>query len=166
APNGTLVMYSAALSSVISDTGRDHSLFVQELLKEIRVPDLMAEETLNRTRVGVTRASRGEQVPWISSSLAEDFSFIPGAPGGRPSSQPPAPLPPPVAALPPAPAPSPAAPPPVAVAPPQVAAAPPPPVASPSPSPRIADTSPALPPPPPPARVELPAPQPPAVERP
>ena len=79
APNGTLVMYSAALSSVISDNGGDHSLFVQELLKEIRVPDLMAEETLNRTRVGVTRASRGEQVPWISSSLAEDFSFIPGA---------------------------------------------------------------------------------------
>ncbi len=79
APNGTLVMYSAALSSVISDNGGDHSLFVQELLKEIRVPDLMAEETLNRTRVGVTRASRTEQVPWISSSLAEDFSFIPGA---------------------------------------------------------------------------------------
>ena len=85
APNGTLVMYSAALSSVISDNGSDHSLFVQELLKEIRVPDLMAEETLNRTRVGVTRASRSEQVPWISSSLAEDFSFIPGS-GTRPQS--------------------------------------------------------------------------------
>jgi Flp pilus assembly protein TadD len=79
APNGTLVMYSAALSSVVSDTGGAHSLFVSELLKEIRAPDLMAEETLNRTRVGVTRASRQEQVPWISSSLAEDFSFIPGA---------------------------------------------------------------------------------------
>src|SRR6202163_1011417 len=86
APNGTLVMYSAALSSVISDNGGDHSLFVQELLKEIRVPDLMAEETLNRTRVGVTRASRSEQVPWISSSLAEDFSFIPGG-SGRPPTQ-------------------------------------------------------------------------------
>src|SRR5579864_9185889 len=85
APNGTLVMYSAALSSVVSDNGSDHSLFVQELLKEIRVPDLMAEETLNRTRVGVTRASRSEQVPWISSSLAEDFAFIPGTvPGANP----------------------------------------------------------------------------------
>src|ERR1700754_409300 len=85
APNGTLVMYSAALSSVVSDTGGAHSLFVSELLKEIRAPDLMAEETLNRTRVGVTRASRSEQVPWISSSLAEDFSFIPG--GARPQQQ-------------------------------------------------------------------------------
>jgi hypothetical protein len=98
APNGTLVMYSAALSSVISDNGSDHSLFVQELLKEIRVPDLMAEETLNRTRVGVTRASRSEQVPWISSSLAEDFSFIPGsgAPPQSPGPQatnPPQPIP-------------------------------------------------------------------------
>src|ERR1700736_1416536 len=99
APNGTLVMYSAALSSVISDNGSDHSLFVQELLKEIRVPDLMAEETLNRTCVGVTRASRSEQVPWISSSLAEDFSFIPGT-AARPSG-------PAVAALPPPPEPPP-----------------------------------------------------------
>jgi hypothetical protein len=106
APNGTLVMYSAALSSVISDNGSDHSLFVRELLKEIRTPDLMAEETLNRTRVGVTRASRSEQVPWISSSLAEDFSFVPGS-GPRPSSPPP---PPPSAqanAAPPAPEPPP-----------------------------------------------------------
>jgi Flp pilus assembly protein TadD len=106
APNGTLVMYSAALSSVISDNGSDHSLFVQELLKEIRVPDLMAEETLNRTRVGVTRASRSEQVPWISSSLAEDFSFIPGASG-----RPPAPPSGPVVATLPQPAPQPAPPP-------------------------------------------------------
>lgn len=78
APTGTLVMYSAALSSVTGDSGTARSLFVSELLKEIRVPELMAEETLNRTRVGVIRASRSEQVPWISSSLADDFSFIPG----------------------------------------------------------------------------------------
>jgi hypothetical protein len=112
APNGTLVMYSAALSSVISDNGTDHSLFVQELLKEIRVPDLMAEETLNRTRVGVTRASQQAQVPWISSSLAEDFSFIPGAsprPPGPvvatlpPPAREPPPLPPPLPPLPPKP---------------------------------------------------------------
>ncbi len=149
APNGTLVMYSAALSSVVSDNGGDHSLFVQELLKEIRVPDLMAEETLNRTRVGVTRASRGEQVPWISSSLAEDFSFIPGTPGSRPAPLPPrpvatvAPPPPPPAPVTTTPAPAPA---PVASAPPPPP--PPPPAAAPVPLP------------PPPARVEIPAPAP------
>jgi lipoprotein NlpI len=111
APNGTLVMYSAALSSVISDNGGDHSLFVRELLKEMRVPDQMAEETLNRTRVGVTRASNREQQPWISSSLAEDFSFMPGAGGSKPTapvgSVTPSPSPTAVAATTPTPSPSP-----------------------------------------------------------
>ena len=103
APNGTLVVYSAALSSVVSDNGSDHSLFVQELLKEIRVPDLSAEEALNRTRLGVTRASNREQQPYLSSSLAEDFAFIgtPGSGGSRPA--PPPPVTPPVATLPPPP---------------------------------------------------------------
>jgi hypothetical protein len=129
APNGTLVMYSAALSSVVSDTGGAHSLFVSELLKEIRAPDLMAEETLNRTRVGVTRASRSEQVPWISSSLAEDFSFIPGARPQPPThvavAKPPPP-PDPVAAPPPAVANIPPPPPPPKIeVPPAAATAPP-----------------------------------------
>ena len=142
APNGTLVMYSAALSSVVADNGSDRSLFVKELLKEIRTPDLMAEETLNRTRVGVTRASRQEQVPWISSSLAEDFSFIPSGSGPRPASPPPvatAPAPPPAAAPAPAPAPVAAPTPPPAPPKPVDAAIPPPsppakPAESPSPT--------------------------------
>jgi lipoprotein NlpI len=147
APNGTLVMYSAALSSVISDNGGDHSLFVQELLKEIRVPDLMAEETLNRTRVGVTRASRGEQVPWISSSLAEDFSFLPGA---RPPG-PVATLPqPPIPEAPPPPAPPRVDPPPAKAETPN-----PPPSDKPTQSPPKADAT-----PPPPPQPLQPEPQP------
>jgi hypothetical protein len=144
APNGTLVMYSAALASVVSDAGGEHSLFVQELLKEIRVPDLMAEETLNRTKMGVTRASRGEQVPWISSSLAEDFSFIPGAAGSRPpvTTQPsPPPAPPVVANNPPPAPPAPPAPKPA-----DTTAAPAP---APSPKPQVEA---ALPPAPPPVK--------------
>jgi lipoprotein NlpI len=147
APNGTLVMYSAALSSVISDNGGDHSLFVQELLKEIRVPDLMAEETLNRTRVGVTRASRGEQVPWISSSLAEDFSFIPGArpPGpmaNLPQPQLPEPSPPPPPPPQPRAEPSPPPPPP---SPPPAPKAELPPPDKPAPAPNIPSDKPPLP---------------------
>lgn len=159
APNGTLVMYSAALASVVSDAGGDHSLFVQELLKEIRVPDLMAEETLNRTKMGVTRASRGEQVPWISSSLAEDFSFIPGAAGSRPTATtpppaPPAPPPPAVATNNPPPAP------PAPPAPPVAANNPPAPPAPPSPPPPAPkpQVDAALPPPQPPVKPAEPAP--------
>jgi len=151
APNGTLVMYSAALASVVSDAGGEHSLFVQELLKEIRVPDLMAEETLNRTKMGVTRASRGEQVPWISSSLAEDFSFIPGAAGSRPATTPPPPAPPVVANNQP-PSPPPAPKPADTVAAP---APPPPPAPAPPPKPQVEA---ALPPAPPPVKPADPAP--------
>jgi Tfp pilus assembly protein PilF len=161
APSGTLVMYSAALSSVVSDNGGEHSLFVGELLKEIRVPELMAEETLNRTRVGVTRASKSEQVPWISSSLAEDFSFVPGQRAATPPPVvPPPPVIPPVAvAKPPAPAPVPppreeankSSPPPI-TPPPSPA---PPPIAPPPPAPpTVAVAEPPAPPPPPVAAPE------------
>ncbi|MCP1847841.1 MULTISPECIES: caspase family protein [unclassified Bradyrhizobium] len=156
APNGTLVMYSAALSSVVSDNGNDHSLFVRELLKEIRTPDLMAEETLNRTRVGVTRASRQEQVPWISSSLAEDFSFIPAGAGG-PSNAAPAPAA--------SPSPEVATAPPVAPPPAPPAATPTPPAATPTPPAATVPTpSPAPPTPPVAAAPTAPPPQPKAPE--
>ena len=165
APNGTLVMYSASLSSVISDNGGDHSLFVQELLKEIRVPDLMADEALNKTRIGVTRASRQEQIPWISSLLSEDFSFVPGA-GGPP--HPPTPIIE-APAKPPAPASSAApqanlAPSPKIEAPviPPAPPAPPSPPAPPAPPPAAAENKPAAPPQPP----QPPAPQPSASSQP
>ena len=41
------------------------------------MPNLTAEEAFNRTRVGVSRVSKGDQIPWFSSSLAEEFSFGP-----------------------------------------------------------------------------------------
>ncbi|MCV0387344.1 MAG: caspase family protein [Nitrobacter sp.] len=145
APSGTLVMYSAALSSVFSDAGADHSLFVSELLKEIRVPGLTAEETLNRTRVGVTRASRAEQVPWISSSLAEDFYFIPGRDQPDVAATPSSPPTPQAESLSP----------PVAPAPP---VAPPPPVPAPQATPAAASA----PPPPAPESSSSQAPKPPA----
>jgi len=140
APSGSLVMYSAALSSVVTDNGGDRSLFVGELLKEISAPGLTAEEMLNRTRVNVTRASRSEQVPWISSSLAEDFAFAPGA---KAAAEPPPPepaAPPPQAAIvtpPPAPPPAP-----------PVEAVKPPPVTEPAKQALAEPSKPAAPPPP------------------
>lgn len=71
-PKGTVVMYAAAPGAVARDG--DRAAFVSELIKEIRAPGRI-EEAFNRTLVGVSRASQGEQVPWFSSSLVEDFSF-------------------------------------------------------------------------------------------
>jgi tetratricopeptide (TPR) repeat protein len=99
APRGTLVISAAAPGSVVNEGDGDNSLFVRELLKEMRSLGLTAEEIFNRTRIGVSRVSKGEQVPWISSSLAEDFYFGKGAqtadtrPQASPSPQPSQPQP-------------------------------------------------------------------------
>lgn len=87
APRGTLVMYSAPPGSVVNDSTSDRSVFVTELLKEIRVPNLTAEEAFNRTRVGVSRVTKNDQVPWFSSSLAEEFSFGTRTGPGEPKQQ-------------------------------------------------------------------------------
>jgi formylglycine-generating enzyme required for sulfatase activity len=96
-PEGTLAIYSAAPGKVIIDTSGPNSIFVSELIKELRVPNITAEEVFNHTRVGVSRATNNEQVPWVSSSLVEEFYF-----GTRPASSttttpstPPPPPPPP-----------------------------------------------------------------------
>jgi Flp pilus assembly protein TadD len=152
APRGTLVMYSAPPGTVVNDATSDRSLFVTELLKEIRVPNLTAEEAFNRTRVGVSRVSKGDQIPWFSSSLAEEFSFGPRTAALDP--KPPSPEPklipseprvqapepkltppePRITAPSPAPAPAPAPPP---------VAPPPPVVATPAPAPAPAPAAPA-----------------------
>ena len=71
-PKSTVVMYAAAPGAVARDG--DRPVFVDELLKAIRAPGKI-EEAFNRTMVGVSRATQGEQIPWFSSSLVEDFSF-------------------------------------------------------------------------------------------
>jgi hypothetical protein len=88
-PRGTVVMYAAAPGAVVREG--DRQVFVSELIKEIRGPGKI-EEAFNRTLIGVSRESKGEQVPWFSSSLVEEFSFVTT---GRPDSERPRPTPPP-----------------------------------------------------------------------
>ena len=132
APAGTLAIYSAAPDRAVNDSDGANSVFVTELLKEMRPPGLSAEAIFNSTQKSVSRASKGEQVPWVSSSLVDDFFFgkgatvaaappppsskpAPAAPPPAPStvaSQAPRPTPPPPAAAtnsPPAPSPATAA---------------------------------------------------------
>jgi formylglycine-generating enzyme required for sulfatase activity len=104
APEGSLALYSAAPGKLISEGGGANSVFVGELIKELRVPNLTAEEVFNRARIGVSRASNGEQVPWVASSLVEEFYFGTGRPAAiarTPAPTAPAPSsPPPVASAP------------------------------------------------------------------
>jgi uncharacterized caspase-like protein len=75
APEGTLVIYGAAPGKVARDDDGDRSLFVTELVRQIRSPGATAEDIFSRTRIGVARASNGQRVPAVFSSLAEDVDL-------------------------------------------------------------------------------------------
>src|SRR5215468_3551491 len=111
APDGTLALYSAAPGKVVNDGTGANSLFVSELIKELRSPNLTAEEVFNRARIGVSRASNNEQVPWVASSLTEEFYFGTSRAAATTPAPAPAPAPAVSAAPPAAPAPAPVSPP-------------------------------------------------------
>jgi len=75
APSNSLVLYSTALGAVAATGKTDRSLFVAELLREMRAPNISAEQALTNTKNGVVAATNREQVPWLSSSLTTEFSF-------------------------------------------------------------------------------------------
>jgi formylglycine-generating enzyme required for sulfatase activity len=106
-PQNTLAIYSAAPGAVINDSAGDTSVFADALIKEMRMPNITAEDVFNHTRIDVSRASNSEQIPWVASSLVDEFSFggaakvaATAAPGTSPSarSSPPPQPPPPVQA--------------------------------------------------------------------
>jgi formylglycine-generating enzyme required for sulfatase activity len=100
-PERTLAMYSAAPGKLLNESSGTTSIFMDELVKQMGVPDLSAEQVFNRVRFAVTRATDGAQVPWVSSSLVDEFRFgerVAAAPEPAPSPAPaPAPRPDPCA---------------------------------------------------------------------
>jgi formylglycine-generating enzyme required for sulfatase activity len=96
APEGTLAMYSAAPGKVTHDRSGTNSVFMSELIKELRVPSSTLEEAFNRTRLGVSRASSNEQVPWVVSSLVDEVYLGGSRPVATGPSSVPAPVPAPV----------------------------------------------------------------------
>jgi Flp pilus assembly protein TadD len=90
APTDTLAIYSAATDKVSSDSSDGSSVFVTELLKEMRTPRLSAEDVFKNTRFNVSDASHKEQVPSVVSSLTQSFSFsgAPPRPSGSAESRP------------------------------------------------------------------------------
>jgi uncharacterized caspase-like protein len=75
APDNALILTSATPGKVVEDSNGKHSVLVGELLNHIDAKTVGAEAAFNKTRVAVSRASEGEQVPALSSSLLEDVRF-------------------------------------------------------------------------------------------
>ncbi|SHG42030.1 caspase family protein [Bradyrhizobium erythrophlei] len=79
APDNALILTSATPDKVADDGKGQHSVLVTELLTNIGARDsdkpTAAEAIFNKTRIAIAKASDGEQVPSVSSSLLEDVSF-------------------------------------------------------------------------------------------
>jgi uncharacterized caspase-like protein len=72
APDNALILSSASPGKVVDDGKGEHSVLVGELLSNLKSQDGTVESIFNKTRVAISRASEGEQVPTVSSSLLED----------------------------------------------------------------------------------------------
>ena len=75
APENALVLTSATPGKVADDSAGHYSVLMAELLNNLNAQQAekpAAETLFNRTRVAVARASEGEQVPSVSSSLSEE----------------------------------------------------------------------------------------------
>jgi uncharacterized caspase-like protein len=73
-PENTLVLTSATPGKVADDSQGQYSVLMAELLNNLNA-QAGAVTTFNKTRVAISRASEGEQVPQVSSSLLEDIHF-------------------------------------------------------------------------------------------
>jgi uncharacterized caspase-like protein len=76
APDNALILTSATPGKVADDSENLHSVLMSELLTNLTPQSASgAEAVFNNTRLAITRASDGEQVPSVSSSLQEDVSL-------------------------------------------------------------------------------------------
>lgn len=71
-PENALILSSATPGKVADDSQGQHSVLMTELLNNLsQQPGI--ETAFNKTRVSISRASEGQQVPSVSSSLMEDL---------------------------------------------------------------------------------------------
>jgi uncharacterized caspase-like protein len=75
APDNALILSSATPGKVADDSKGPYSVLVAELLNNLNASHAGAETVFNKTRVAISRASDGEQVPSVSSSLLDDVRF-------------------------------------------------------------------------------------------
>jgi uncharacterized caspase-like protein len=72
APDRALILTSAAPGKVADDSNGQYSVLMAELLNNLGAETAGVETAFNKTRAAISRASEGEQVPSVSSSLPQD----------------------------------------------------------------------------------------------
>lgn len=74
APDNALILTSATPGKVVDDSNGQNSVLVSELLNNFTTKTGL-ESVFNKTRISISRASDGEQVPTVSSTLIEEVSL-------------------------------------------------------------------------------------------
>jgi uncharacterized caspase-like protein len=78
-PDNALILTSASPSMVADDSDGTNSVLVSELLSNLNAGETdqasAAEAVFNKTRIAISHASDGAQVPSVTSSLLEDIRF-------------------------------------------------------------------------------------------
>jgi uncharacterized caspase-like protein len=76
-PDNTLILTSASPSKVADDSAGANSVLMTELLSHIHASETSqaAETIFNKTRLAISRASNGAQVPAVWSSLLQEVRF-------------------------------------------------------------------------------------------
>ncbi|MFY9317058.1 MAG: caspase family protein [Burkholderiales bacterium] len=77
APTQTILAYATSPGNVASDGDGVNGLYTENLLREMKVPEAKIEDVFKRVRLGVRRKTNGAQIPWESTSLEDDFWFLP-----------------------------------------------------------------------------------------
>lgn len=76
APTGTFLSYSTAPGQVALDGLEGNSPFTKALAAQIRSPGVPIEQLFKRVRNAVIDETSGVQIPWDTSSLTTDFTFV------------------------------------------------------------------------------------------
>jgi len=75
APSGSLIAYSTAPGKTALDGKGNNSPYTSALLRHIDTPNITVLQMFQRVRSTVIEGSRGEQIPWESTSLMGNFYF-------------------------------------------------------------------------------------------
>jgi curli biogenesis system outer membrane secretion channel CsgG len=75
APSGTLISFATRPGSTASDGSGGHGVYTEQLLGQMREPNVPVEQVLKRVGASVKRATRGAQEPWMEGSIEGDFYF-------------------------------------------------------------------------------------------
>ncbi len=79
APVGSLLAYATSPGNVASDGDGQNGLYTENLVRELSRHNTRIEDALKRVRLNVRLASKGEQIPWETTSLEGDvFIFNEG----------------------------------------------------------------------------------------